>query len=111
MLIYFIEPLTTKKHFPPVFRVDRSEMEWMIKRAGASVAGGMAEAVVKLRGLPFGCSKEEIAQFFTGDKFVHIFLNTIYAGNVNIYLFLKLFLSTLALCIISSFKLMFLVQS
>ncbi|KAK7003773.1 heterogeneous nuclear ribonucleoprotein H [Biomphalaria glabrata] len=53
-----------------VFKVDKSEMDWMIKRAGADVAGGMAEAVVKLRGLPFGCSKEEIAQFFTGLEIV-----------------------------------------
>lgn len=53
----------------PVFRVDRSEMEWMVKRAGAGVAQnqGMTDAVVKLRGLPFGCSKEEIAHFFAGN--------------------------------------------
>ncbi|KAH9495430.1 Heteroproteinous nuclear ribonucleoprotein H [Bulinus truncatus] len=53
-----------------VFKVDKTEMDWMIKRAGADVAGGMADAVVKLRGLPFGCSKEEIAQFFTGLEIV-----------------------------------------
>lgn len=48
----------------------------MIKRAGAGVAQnqGMTDAVVKLRGLPFGCSKEEIAQFFTGSKPVFAFL-------------------------------------
>ena len=37
----------------------------MIKRAGMD-SNNLSDAVVKLRGLPFGCSKEEIAQFFTG---------------------------------------------
>lgn len=48
-----------------VFRSKKGEMEWVIKRAGLD-SPNMSEAVVKLRGLPFGCSKEEIAQFFTG---------------------------------------------
>lgn len=34
---------------------------------------GSCEAVVRLRGLPFGCSKEEIAQFFTGEIMVYLF--------------------------------------
>lgn len=41
-------------------------MEWVIKRAGPGQMTGTQDAVVRLRGLPFGCSKEEIAQFFTG---------------------------------------------
>lgn len=43
-------------------------MEWMVKRSGPSFMATMStdEAFVRLRGLPFGCSKEEIAQFFTG---------------------------------------------
>ena len=43
-------------------------MDWVIKRAGPGQMAGSCEAVVRLRGLPFGCSKEEIAQFFTGEK-------------------------------------------
>lgn len=52
---------------PKVFRVDKSEMDWMIKRAGIDAARNMPEAIVKLQGLPFGCSKEEISQFFAGE--------------------------------------------
>lgn len=52
-----------------VFRSKRSEMDWMIKRSGpssASTSSADDDCFVRLRGLPFGCSKEEIAQFFTG---------------------------------------------
>lgn len=42
-------------------------MEWVIKRTGSSY-GGNEDGCVRLRGLPFGCSKEEIAQFFTGKR-------------------------------------------
>lgn len=40
-------------------------MEWVIKRSGPTY-GSNEDGCVRLRGLPFGCSKEEIAQFFTG---------------------------------------------
>ncbi|VDI25667.1 heterogeneous nuclear ribonucleoprotein F/H [Mytilus galloprovincialis] len=53
-----------------VFRSKKSEMEWVIKRAGPGQMQGTQDAVVRLRGLPFGCSKEEIAQFFTGLEIV-----------------------------------------
>lgn len=43
-------------------------MEWVIKRSGSSY-GSNEDGCVRLRGLPFGCSKEEIAQFFTGTKY------------------------------------------
>ncbi|KAK7502353.1 hypothetical protein BaRGS_00006306 [Batillaria attramentaria] len=52
-----------------VFRSKKGEMDWVIKRAGMD-SNNMSEAVVRLRGLPFGCSKEEIAQFFTGFEIV-----------------------------------------
>ncbi|KAK7113546.1 heterogeneous nuclear ribonucleoprotein F-like [Littorina saxatilis] len=52
-----------------VFRSKKGEMNWVIKRAGMD-GNNLADAVVKLRGLPFGCSKEEIAQFFTGFEIV-----------------------------------------
>ncbi|BFZ17813.1 hypothetical protein BsWGS_20852 [Bradybaena similaris] len=53
-----------------VFRVNKSEMDWIIKRNGSARQENKGDAVVKLRGLPFGCSKEEIAQFFTGLEIV-----------------------------------------
>ena len=43
------------------------EMEWTCKRMGQPQDRGN-EAVVRLRGLPFQVSKEEIAQFFTGNE-------------------------------------------
>ncbi|BFZ11938.1 hypothetical protein BsWGS_14977 [Bradybaena similaris] len=53
-----------------VFRVTKSEMDWIIKRAGSDRQENNENTVVKLRGLPFGCSKEEIAHFFTGLEIV-----------------------------------------
>jgi hypothetical protein len=54
-------------------------MEWVVKRSSRSQPQS-GEAVLRLRGLPFGCSKEEIAQFFSGKKIhfvksiiIHIF--------------------------------------
>jgi hypothetical protein len=41
-------------------------MDWVVKRSGPNQAEGYTDAVIRLQGLPFGCSKEEIAQFFTG---------------------------------------------
>ncbi|XP_076439857.1 heterogeneous nuclear ribonucleoprotein F-like [Babylonia areolata] len=52
-----------------VFRSKRSEMDWVVKRSGADHSK-MSDACLKLRGLPFGCSKEEIAQFFSGLEIV-----------------------------------------
>ncbi|XP_037069007.1 heterogeneous nuclear ribonucleoprotein H2-like [Pollicipes pollicipes] len=49
-----------------VFRSKRSEMEWVVKRSGMNAASSMDDGCVRLRGLPFGCSKEEIANFFSG---------------------------------------------
>lgn len=47
-----------------VFKSKRSEMEWVTNRNSGGADGG--EGLVKLRGLPFSCSKEEIAEFFSG---------------------------------------------
>ncbi|XP_066549485.1 heterogeneous nuclear ribonucleoprotein H3 isoform X1 [Amia ocellicauda] len=53
-----------------VFKSNRSEMDWVLKRCGPSDYDSCSGCMVRLRGLPFGCSKEEIVQFFSGLKIV-----------------------------------------
>ena len=59
--------------FVAVFRSKRSEMEWVVKRSGPNANN---DAIVRLRGLPFGCSKEEIAHFFTGMHMTLLWFST-----------------------------------
>uniref|UniRef100_A0A8C6F373 RRM domain-containing protein n=1 Tax=Monodon monoceros TaxID=40151 RepID=A0A8C6F373_MONMO len=40
-------------------------MDWVMKHNGSNDAN---DGTVRLRGLPFGCSKEEIVQFFQGSS-------------------------------------------
>ena len=41
-------------------------MDWVVKRSGTAGLDDNTDAVIRLRGLPFGCSKEEVAHFFSG---------------------------------------------
>lgn len=45
------------------FKSNGIEMDWVMKHNGPNDA---SDGTVRLRGLPFGCSKEEIVQFFQG---------------------------------------------
>ncbi|CAG5034007.1 unnamed protein product [Parnassius apollo] len=61
------------KRYIEVFATDRQDMEWALNAMNQSENGfgGIPNlnddmGIVKLRGLPFGCSKEEIIQFFDG---------------------------------------------
>lgn len=47
-------------------------MDWVIKRSGDHQDDSLSDGCVRLRGLPFGCSKEEISQFFSGKYSVEI---------------------------------------
>uniref|UniRef100_A0A671KXL5 Heterogeneous nuclear ribonucleoprotein H3 (2H9) n=1 Tax=Sinocyclocheilus anshuiensis TaxID=1608454 RepID=A0A671KXL5_9TELE len=49
-----------------VFKSNRSEMDWVLKRSGPTDYDSSSGCMLRLRGLPFGCSKEEIVQFFSG---------------------------------------------
>lgn len=41
-------------------------MDWVMKHTGPNCPETAGDGLVRLRGLPFGCSKEEIVQFFSG---------------------------------------------
>ncbi|XP_067858741.1 heterogeneous nuclear ribonucleoprotein H3 isoform X5 [Heptranchias perlo] len=53
-----------------VFKSNGSEMDWVLKHSGPNHSDTSNDGTVRLRGLPFGCSKEEIVQFFTGLEIV-----------------------------------------
>lgn len=44
-------------------------MEWVVKRSGLLVEDSADDACIRLRGLPFGCAKDEIAKFFDGKQY------------------------------------------
>uniref|UniRef100_A0A8C6QPK9 Zinc finger CHHC-type domain-containing protein n=1 Tax=Nannospalax galili TaxID=1026970 RepID=A0A8C6QPK9_NANGA len=48
-----------------VFKSHRLEMDWVLKHRGPNSTHSANDGFVRLRGLPFGCTKEEIVQFFS----------------------------------------------
>ncbi|CAL8362170.1 unnamed protein product [Lota lota] len=66
---------TLGHRYVEVFKSNSVEMEWVLKHTGPGCPPpeeepGEGEGLVRLRGLPFGCSKEEILQFFSGMEIV-----------------------------------------
>lgn len=55
-----------------VFKSNNVEMDWVMKHTGPSCPETDGDGLVRLRGLPFGCSKEEIVQFFAGMTKSHL---------------------------------------
>lgn len=53
---------------PIVFSTSRSEMDWVVSRCGMNIDSVMDEGCIRMRGLPYGCTKEEVASFFSGMK-------------------------------------------
>lgn len=64
--------------FLTVFKSNNVEMDWVLKHTGPNGPETEGDGLVRLRGLPFGCSKEEIVQFFSGISRCHYrtWLNT-----------------------------------
>jgi heterogeneous nuclear ribonucleoprotein F/H len=54
------------RRYIDVFKAKRAEMDWALKHSGPPETTFELEAIVRLRGLPYGCTKEEIANFFSG---------------------------------------------
>ena len=57
-----------------VFKSKYSEMEWVVNRSGKGEAEGSGPGAndncVRLRGLPFDCTKSDVSKFFDGKYFI-----------------------------------------
>ncbi|KAM9470143.1 heterogeneous nuclear ribonucleoprotein H isoform 2-T3 [Clarias gariepinus] len=61
---------TMGHRYVEVFKSNSVEMDWVLKHTGPNCPDTAGDGLVRLRGLPFGCSKEEIVQFFAGLEIV-----------------------------------------
>ena len=48
-----------------VFKSHRTEMDWVLKHSGPNSGDTSSDGFIRLQGLPFGCTREEIIQFFS----------------------------------------------
>ncbi|XP_014253054.1 heterogeneous nuclear ribonucleoprotein H2 [Cimex lectularius] len=53
-----------------VFKANKSEMDWVVERCGHNMELSRDDACVRLRGLPFDCTIDEIISFFRGLEIV-----------------------------------------
>uniref|UniRef100_UPI00358EBE62 heterogeneous nuclear ribonucleoprotein H2-like n=1 Tax=Myxine glutinosa TaxID=7769 RepID=UPI00358EBE62 len=61
---------TMGHRYVEVFRSKLSEMQWALNHSGPNYQEYNQEGCVRLRGLPFGCTKEDILNFFVGYEIV-----------------------------------------
>lgn len=54
------------RRYIEVFKSTSKEMEYVLGRNGVDTVEQDSDGIVRCRGLPYQCSKEEIAQFFSG---------------------------------------------
>lgn len=55
------------RRYIEVKEAKHSEMEWVVNRMSNSDSEVTStDGVIRLRGLPYGCSKQDIADFFAG---------------------------------------------
>ena len=57
------------KRYIEVFESDRREMDYQLNRGKGSSS---SEGVIRLRGLPFNCTKDDILEFFKGQNWYPI---------------------------------------
>ncbi len=71
-----------------VFKTSRADMDWYLERSGSNVENVMDECCIRLRGLPYGCTKDDITQFFDGIvSFLPLFCeftNDPFRGGLNL---------------------------
>ena len=53
-----------------VFKSNNADMDWVLEHTGPHSPDTASDGFVRLSGLPFGCSKEEMVQFFAGLEIV-----------------------------------------
>ena len=53
------------RRYIEIFKANRNQMNWDCRKEDKIGSGG-SSGVVRLRGLPFGCTEEQISTFFTG---------------------------------------------
>jgi heterogeneous nuclear ribonucleoprotein F/H len=57
---------TVGHRYTEIFKSNNVEMDWVLKNTGPNSPDSANDVFVWLRRHPFGCSKEEIVQFFSG---------------------------------------------